>query len=109
MSAAQRGKQKKKGKRFGGGQQPRIHPVVTQTRDKIIKCPLCDQVFCLVVEVQPGAFKLEQARHYIGGVSAPSFRRMIQRGLIRPNRSLRILTFPRAELDRYLTDNLSQR
>ena len=99
---------KRKRSRFGGGQQARVHPVVTQTRDKIIRCPLCDQVFCLVVEVEPGAFKFEQARHYIGSVSAPSFRRLIQRGLIRPNRALRILTFSRAELDRFLSEGMSQ-
>lgn len=49
-----------------------------------------------------GAFKLTEARHYLGGLSIPTMHRLIQRGLLRPNRSLRHLIFPVAELDRFL-------
>ena len=49
-----------------------------------------------------GALKLNEARQYLGGVSAPTLHRLIKRGLIRPNRSLRHLLFPVAELDRFL-------
>jgi len=49
-----------------------------------------------------GALKLEQARHYLGGLSIPTMHRLIKRGLLRPNRKLRHLIFTRAELDRFL-------
>jgi hypothetical protein len=50
----------------------------------------------------PGGLKLEQARHYLGGLSVPTMHRLIKRGLLKPNRCLRHLIFSRAELDRYL-------
>jgi excisionase family DNA binding protein len=49
-----------------------------------------------------GALKIKQAAEYLGGVSTTSVRRLIQRGLIKPNRSLRHLIIPVAELDRFL-------
>jgi hypothetical protein len=49
-----------------------------------------------------GALKLEQARQYLGGISIPSMHRLIKRGLLKPNRKLRHLLFPVAELDRFL-------
>jgi len=52
--------------------------------------------------VSPGAFKLEQARRYLGGISAISVRRLVKRGLLKPNRKLRHLVFSKVELDRFL-------
>ena len=52
--------------------------------------------------VQPGALKLTQARHYLGGLSVPTMHRLIQRGLLKPNRCLRHLLFTIEELNRFL-------
>ena len=51
-----------------------------------------------------GALKLQQARQYLGGLSIPTMHRLINRGLIKPNRALRHLLFPISELDRFLTE-----
>ncbi len=51
-----------------------------------------------------GALKLKDAARYLGGVSQITIRRLIDRGLIRPNRSLRHLLIPISELDRFLAD-----
>jgi hypothetical protein len=60
----------------------------------------------LVTEHKPapvrGAFKLSEARQYLGGVSVPTMHRLVKRGLLKPNRSLRHLIFTKAELDRFL-------
>jgi len=94
-----------KKRRFGGGRQPKVHATITPVQDRVVKCPCCRQSFTVLHPDPPGAYRLEAARHYIGGVSAPTFRRLIKRGMIRPNRALRILTFWRGELDRYLKEN----
>jgi excisionase family DNA binding protein len=49
-----------------------------------------------------GALKLKDAASYIGGVSTITVRRLIKRGLIKPNRSLRHILIPVAELDRFV-------
>ncbi len=49
-----------------------------------------------------GAFKLKPAAEYLGGLSVPTMHRLVERGLLKPNRSLRHLIFPVAELDRFL-------
>ena len=49
-----------------------------------------------------GALKLKEAAKYLGGVSQITVRRLIERGLIKPNRSLRHLLIPVSELDRFL-------
>jgi hypothetical protein len=46
-----------------------------------------------------GALKLKAAAKYLGGVSQITVRRLIDRGLIRPNRALRHLLIPVSELD----------
>jgi excisionase family DNA binding protein len=51
-----------------------------------------------------GGLKLKEARQYLGGLSTPTIHRLIQRGLLRPNRSLRHLLFSREELDRFLRE-----
>jgi hypothetical protein len=50
----------------------------------------------------PGAFKAKDACQYLGGISLVSLRRLVDRGLLRPNRQLRHLLFARSELDRFL-------
>jgi hypothetical protein len=56
---------------------------------------------------QSGALKLKSAAQYLGGLSVPTMHRLIQRGLLRPNRSLRHLLFSIAELDRFLKDGMT--
>jgi len=51
-----------------------------------------------------GALKIRDAAQYLGGVSEISVRRLIKRGLLKPNRALRHVLIPVAELDRFLTE-----
>jgi excisionase family DNA binding protein len=53
-------------------------------------------------EAPVGALKLKGAAKYLGGVSEITVRRLIDRGLIKPNRSLRHLLIPISELDRFI-------
>jgi excisionase family DNA binding protein len=50
-----------------------------------------------------GALKIKEAAQYLGGVSTVTVRRLIKRGLIKPNLALRHVLIPVAELDRFLT------
>jgi hypothetical protein len=54
------------------------------------------------VKPAAGALKLKPACQYLGGISEITLRRLIARGLIRPNRNLRHIMIPIAELDRFL-------
>jgi hypothetical protein len=54
--------------------------------------------------IPSGALKQREARAYLGGISIPTLHRLIRRGLLRPNRSMRHLLFPIAELDRFLRE-----
>jgi excisionase family DNA binding protein len=49
-----------------------------------------------------GAVKIKEAARYLGGVSTVTVRRLIARGLIKPNRSLRHILIPVSELDRFI-------
>jgi excisionase family DNA binding protein len=49
-----------------------------------------------------GALKLKDAAKYLGGISQITVRRLINRGLIKPNRALRHLLIPVSELDRFI-------
>jgi len=49
-----------------------------------------------------GALKIRDAAQYLGGVSEISVRRLIKRGLIKPNRALRHILIPISELDGFL-------
>jgi excisionase family DNA binding protein len=51
-----------------------------------------------------GALKLKDAAKYLGGVSTITVRRLIDRGLLKPNRSLRHLLIPVSQLDRFLEE-----
>jgi excisionase family DNA binding protein len=51
-----------------------------------------------------GALKLKDAAKYLGGISIITVRRLIERGLIKPNRALRHLLIPVSELDRFLAE-----
>ena len=61
-----------------------------------------NQVITTHRAVTPGAFKLKDAAQYLGGLSPLTLRRLVARGLLRPNRATRHLIFARAELDRFL-------
>lgn len=52
--------------------------------------------------INQGALKLKDACRYLGGISPTSLRRLIKRKLLRPNRALRHILIPIAELDRFL-------
>ena len=56
------------------------------------------------VPIALGAMKLKDAAKYLGGVSQITIRRLIERGLIKPNRALRHLLIPVSELDRFLAE-----
>jgi excisionase family DNA binding protein len=47
---------------------------------------------------------MKEAAIYLGGVSPITVRRLIKRGLIKPNRALRHVLIPVAELDRFLAE-----
>jgi excisionase family DNA binding protein len=49
-----------------------------------------------------GALKIKEAARYLGGVSTVTVRRLIARGLIKPNRTLRHVLIPISELERFL-------
>jgi excisionase family DNA binding protein len=49
-----------------------------------------------------GALKIKDAARYLGGVSPITVRRLIRRGLLKPNRALRHVLIPVAELDRFI-------
>ena len=49
-----------------------------------------------------GALKIKDAAKYLGGVSQVTIRRLIKRGLLKPNRALRHLLIPIADLNRFL-------
>jgi hypothetical protein len=48
------------------------------------------------------ALKIKDAGRYLGGVSPVTVRRLIKRGLIKPNCALRHVLIPVSELDRFL-------
>ena len=52
--------------------------------------------------ITPGALKIKEAAAYLGGISQITVRRLIERGLIKPNRALRHILISKAELDRFL-------
>jgi excisionase family DNA binding protein len=58
---------------------------------------------------QQGALKIREAARYLGGVSPITVRRLIKRGLLKPNRALRHVLIPINELDRFLTVGLNER
>ncbi len=49
-----------------------------------------------------GALKIKGAAEYLGGVAPITVRRLIKRGLLKPNRALRHILIPIPELDRFL-------
>ena len=57
-----------------------------------------------VTTAPKGALKIKDAAQYLGGVSNVTVRRLIQRGLIKPNRALRHILISIGELDRFLEE-----
>ena len=49
-----------------------------------------------------GALKLKDSCAYLGGISPSSVRRLIERGLLKPNRALRHILIPIAELNHFI-------
>jgi len=49
-----------------------------------------------------GAYKIREACEYLGGVAPITIRRLIDRGLIKPNKALRHIVIAKSELDRFL-------
>jgi hypothetical protein len=58
--------------------------------------------------IQPGALKLREAAEYLGGISIPTMHRLVDRGLLKPNRALRHLLFPVTELQRFLESGVRE-
>jgi hypothetical protein len=54
--------------------------------------------------IAPGGLKLKDAAQYLGGLSPLTLRRLVARGLLRPNRATRHLIFAKSELDRFLAN-----
>jgi len=86
----------------------------TRRQSRLVKEPVCSNAAehskkAANRDTAParGALKLKPACVYLGGLSVPTMHRLIERGLIRPNRALRHLLFPIAELDRFLRDGMS--
>jgi Helix-turn-helix domain len=50
------------------------------------------------------ALKIKDAAQYLGGISHITVRRLIKRGLLKPNRALRHILIPIGELDRFLAE-----
>jgi hypothetical protein len=63
--------------------------IIAMAKEAITRAPL-------------GALKLKDAALYLGDISPTTVRRLIKRGLLRPNRALRHLLIPVAELDRFI-------
>jgi len=49
-----------------------------------------------------GALKIKDAAKYLGGISTITVRRLIKRGLLRPNLALRHILIPVTELEAFL-------
>ncbi len=56
------------------------------------------------LKTDTAALKLKSACQYLGGISQITLRRLIARGLIKPNRALRHILISKAELDRFLAN-----
>jgi|SRR4030095_2940394 hypothetical protein len=61
------------------------------------------------LNVIPAAFNLEATLVYLGGISAPTLHRWVDRGLLHPNRHSRYLIFSKVELDRFLSETRNWR
>jgi hypothetical protein len=60
----------------------------------------------VLADTQPAALKYPEACRYLGGIHEATLRRMVERGLIRPNKMLRHVLFPVAELNRVLQEGM---
>ena len=57
--------------------------------------------------VTPGGYKVRASCQYLGGISKPTLYRAVKRGLLRPCLHFRHLIFTKVELDRFLSDGMS--
>ena len=67
--------------------------------------PTMNKPIQIHASVPRGALKIKEAAEYLGGVSTMTVRRLINRGLLKPNRATGHLLFPVSELDRFLTES----
>lgn len=74
----------------------------TNTSDGIKSVDVPPASYGQSAKITAGALKLKPACQYLGGISEITLRRLIARGLIKPNRALRHIIIPIAELDRFL-------
>jgi hypothetical protein len=51
-----------------------------------------------------GGLTLKESCQYLGGLHSATVRRLVQRGLLNPNRCLRHLVFLKSDLDRFLKE-----
>jgi hypothetical protein len=60
----------------------------------------------VLADTEPAALKYPEACRYLGGIHVATLRRMVERGLVRPNKMLRTVLFPVAELQRALREGM---
>ena len=98
---------KTKKQQWGGGRRPRKGPKTTPIHDRAVKCPVCDHPFVVLIEAAKGGYNTKEAAQFLG-MSVPTLHRQVQRGLLRPSRGIRLLSFSEEEMRRYLRDTMSQ-
>jgi hypothetical protein len=59
-----------------------------------------------LADMPPAALKYPEACRFLGGIHQATLRRMVERGLIRPNKMLRHVLFPVSELQRVLNEGM---
>jgi hypothetical protein len=77
------------------------HSIAEQTKQRKAKRVATDDR-----PVAIGALKMGPACQYLGGIHPATMRRLIERGLIRPNKVFRHLLFPVDELNRVISEGM---
>jgi hypothetical protein len=94
---------KRKG-RWSGGRQPRLHPKPPEpVLDRAVECPVCRHTFVVLIEEPRGAYTTREAAQFLR-ISIPTLHRLVERGLLRPSRGIRHLSYSQEEMLRYLRD-----
>jgi predicted urease superfamily metal-dependent hydrolase len=70
------------------------------------KAPKQSKIVNIDTPVAKGALKMRDACAYLGGIHPATLRRLIERGLIRPNKVFRHLLFPVDELNRVIKEGM---
>jgi hypothetical protein len=61
------------------------------------------------MKIEPAAFKIDDARKYLGGISRVTMLRLVRHGILKPNGFLRHWLFTREDLDRFLKEGKKQK